>query len=46
MSKRAIIRELLAKRIPERVGLNEHFWPHIIDNAWGAQGIELSLIHI
>ncbi len=40
MTKREIIRELLAKQLPDRVGLNEHFWPHIIDNAWQAQGIQ------
>jgi uroporphyrinogen decarboxylase len=39
MTPREIIKALLAKEIPERVGLNEHFWPHIIDNAWGEQGI-------
>jgi hypothetical protein len=39
MTQREIIKALLAKEIPERVGLNEHFWPHIIDNAWGEQGI-------
>jgi uroporphyrinogen decarboxylase len=37
--RREIIRTLLDHRLPERVGLNEHFWPHIIENAWGAQGI-------
>lgn len=26
--------------LPARMGLNEHFWPHIVDNAWGAQGLE------
>ena len=30
----------MAKQLPERVGLSESFWPHIIDNAWGRQGIE------
>jgi uroporphyrinogen decarboxylase len=40
MTQREIIQTLLAKEIPERVGLNEHFWPHIVPNAWGEQGIE------
>jgi uroporphyrinogen decarboxylase len=40
MTKREIIKTLLAKQIPERVGLNEAFWPHIIPNAWQVQGIE------
>ena len=40
MTQREIIKTLLAKEIPERVGLNEAFWPHIIENAWGEQGIE------
>ncbi len=39
MTKREIIKTLLKKELPERVGLDEHFWPHIIDNAWGAQGV-------
>jgi len=39
MTKREIIKTLLAKQIPERVGLNEHFWPHLIENAWEKQGI-------
>ena len=40
MTQREVIKSLLGKQLPERVGLNEHFWPHIIDNAWGEQGIE------
>ena len=40
MTSREIIKALLAREIPERVGLNEAFWPHIIENAWGEQGIE------
>ena len=40
MTSREIIKTLLQKEIPERVGLDEHFWPHIIANAWGAQGVE------
>jgi uroporphyrinogen decarboxylase len=39
MTKRAIMKALLAREIPERAGLNESFWPHIIENAWGDQGI-------
>lgn len=38
-SPREIIKSLLAREIPERVGLNESFWPFMIENAWGAQGI-------
>ena len=38
-SRRDVIRTLLAHRLPERMGLNEHFWPHIVENAWGAQGV-------
>ena len=40
MTQREIIKTLLAKDIPERVGLNEHFWPHIVENSWGEQGVE------
>jgi len=39
MTKREIIKTLLSKQIPDRVGLNEHFWPYIIENAWQKQGI-------
>ena len=39
MTKREIIKTLLSKQIPERVGLNEHFWPHLIENSWQEQGI-------
>lgn len=39
MTSREVITTLLNKEIPERVGLDEHFWPHIIPNAWGEQGI-------
>ena len=39
MTKRDIIKALLAKQLPERVGLNEHFWPHICENAWQTQGV-------
>jgi uroporphyrinogen decarboxylase len=35
---REIIRTLLAKQIPERVGLNESFWPYLFENTWSAQG--------
>jgi uroporphyrinogen decarboxylase len=40
MKKRDVIAALLRKEIPDRVGLMEHFWPYIIENAWGAQGVE------
>jgi len=39
MTKREIIKTLLNKEIPERVGLNESFWPYIIPISWGAQGM-------
>ena len=39
MTKREIIKTLLAGQLPERVGLNEHFWPYICENAWQAQGV-------
>jgi uroporphyrinogen-III decarboxylase len=39
MTKRNIIKTLLNKQLPERVGLNESFWPFIVENAWEAQGI-------
>lgn len=39
MTKREIIKTLLAKQLPERVGLNEAFWPFIAENAWQKQGI-------
>lgn len=39
MTPREIIKCLLAREIPERAGLNEHFWPFLIENAWGGQGI-------
>lgn len=39
MSKRDIIASLLKREIPERMGLNEHFWPHLIENAWASQGM-------
>lgn len=39
MTKREIIKTLLAKQLPERVGLNESFWPFIVENAWQKQGI-------
>jgi uroporphyrinogen decarboxylase len=40
MTKREIIKTLLAKEIPERVGLNESFWPFICENAWQEQGVQ------
>ena len=39
MNSREVIKTLLNKQLPERIGLNEHFWPFIVDNAWGNQGI-------
>ena len=39
MCTRDVIRALLNKQIPDRVGIHEHFWPFIIENAWGAQGV-------
>lgn len=39
MKKRDIIRTLLAKQIPERVGIFEEFWPFICENAWAEQGV-------
>ncbi len=39
MTKREVIRTLLSQQIPDRVGLNEHFWPHILDNGWREQGV-------
>ncbi len=39
MKKREIIKTLLNKQLPDRVGLSEKFWPFIVENAWGAQGI-------
>jgi len=38
-SRRDIISALLRKQIPERMGVNEHFWPFIRENAWTAQGL-------
>ncbi|MBN8219099.1 MAG: hypothetical protein J0L75_20840 [Spirochaetes bacterium] len=40
MPKREVIRTLLDKKIPDRFGLHEHFWPHIMDNAWIEQGVK------
>jgi len=39
MTPREIIKTLLNKEIPERVGLFENFWGYIVENAWGAQGL-------
>lgn len=37
---RDVISALLSHReLPERMGLHEHFWPHIRENAWTAQGM-------
>jgi uroporphyrinogen decarboxylase len=40
MTPREVIKALLNKEIPDRVGVNESFWPHLIENAWAQQGIE------
>lgn len=38
--RRAVIAALLGHgELPERMGLNEHFWPHIGENSWHAQGL-------
>lgn len=38
-SRRAIIDALLRRReLPERMGINESFWPFIRDNGWAEQG--------
>lgn len=39
MTKREIIKTLLARQIPDRVGLNESFWPYLIQNHWSQQGL-------
>ncbi|TFH04331.1 MAG: hypothetical protein E4H09_03775 [Spirochaetales bacterium] len=39
MTKRETIKALLGRQLPDRVGLNEHFWPFIIENAWHEQGV-------
>lgn len=39
MTSREIIRELLAKRLPERMGLNEHFWGKLPEMGWDKQGV-------
>jgi uroporphyrinogen decarboxylase len=41
MTHREVIKTLLNKQLPDRVGLNEHFWPHIVENSWGEQGMAL-----
>jgi len=38
MARREIIKALLNKEIPERMGLNESFWPFLFENHWHAQG--------
>ena len=40
MTHRDVIKALLNKELPDRVGLHEHFWPYMIENAWGEQGFE------
>ena len=39
MTKREVMKTLMKKQIPDRVGLNESFWPFIVENSWGKQGI-------
>jgi uroporphyrinogen decarboxylase len=39
-TSRDIITTLLKKEMPERVGLNEAFWPHIYENSWSGQGMQ------
>ncbi len=39
-TRRETIRQLLNHQVPERIGLNEFFWPHLLDNAWKAQGVQ------
>jgi len=36
--RREIIKALLAKEIPERMGLHEFFWPFLLENHWLAEG--------
>lgn len=38
MTKREIIKNLITRKPAERMGWNEHFWPHILENSWNAQG--------
>jgi uroporphyrinogen decarboxylase len=40
MKSREIIKTLLNKDCPDRVGLNESFWPHLYENAWADQGMK------
>ena len=39
MTKREIIKVLQDKEIPDRVGLNEHFWPFIPETGRGDRGV-------
>lgn len=40
-TKRDIIDALLRRQeLPERMGIHEHFWPHICENAWDEQGYD------
>jgi len=36
--KREIIKALLAKEIPERMGLYESFWPFLLEDHWSLEG--------
>ncbi|MFH1740399.1 MAG: hypothetical protein ABIH23_15430 [bacterium] len=37
-TSRQRIQKLLAKEIPDRMGLLEHFWPETVDQYWPEQG--------
>lgn len=37
MTRREVIASLLSRELPDRIGLNESFWPHIMDNGWAEQ---------
>lgn len=39
MTRRATIAALLRREIPDRMGINEHFWPYLFENAWHGQGL-------
>lgn len=38
-NSKQVISSLLRQEIPDRIGFNESFWPHILENAWLDQGI-------
>ena len=41
MTGRETIKTLLDKDLPDRIGLNEQFWPFLLENAWEEQGVSL-----